>query len=1046
MRTPAKKSRTPRSLGDRKAHSTLATAALLLATQAFAREENLTEVPISISTISRDAISELNVKELTQFTTITPAVRLDQPMTNGSTIAVRGALNNPSILIDGRPLSFQGSTIDLMDVERVEVLRGPQASLFGNSTLQPEQLTSLAATFTRVVNEQSRQNAASIDSLLNPPQFAAIPAHTDSGLLDNLDNTNVCEPRFLADLTGRGILLEHGLIDAAQTLHDVKMGAKYAEFLNDLEYISGYDDYVTQAQLRFDGLKAQYALFNSYADEAMNADCTTFAADTDWQPHWLDAYTAMAAPMYGSAGPVADADIGSNRPALLSNSIEGPLWRPGLSGQWSLTDGLKFNSNAASDRLNGHIPNRCEPYSGDATNFKEYAFTAALAASYRSGGGLDIQLPLYDLRSDYAGNNSTEPNLFQNKYWEALDLTRWRKCDNPQDYSLELDFDLDLSKRLFGHMLTLGYADIALRPETNFANTDYDLRLQPNFDLGFRTPGNTAADQRNYDADPDYLPRLGLTYEPLPFGPFTLSRQLNYDGAQSFTFPSISPNDLFMPDCFGPDDFGTFRIGDSEYLRAYIDPNLTNRLDFAGLRDAGVFRDPIRRPQTDPYMQTAQPGEVNWNRAVDYQWAIKHVGYVTGTPSAWSKLDSSDTTPVVVAVIDTGLDWHHQDLAAENLWHNRDEIAGNGIDDDGNGYVDDVMGYDFMQRDGKPWDAHGHGTMVAGIIAATRNNNIGIAGINPAAQIMVLKVANSVGNSNASYIAEAITYAADNGANIINISMGGGIRSTLEQQAITYASQRGVLIVAAAGNEGIALDDYGPGAEDQVFTVAATDFNDRHAEFSNTGSAVDIAAPGVDVLSLRARGTDVNLGATGATYHLGDNYLGADKRYIHASGTSFAAPIVSGTASAMLAVEPGLSPAQLTKRLQETAWDVELPGMDEQTGAGLVDARTALTVDDNFYVHASVDKLVPDAVAQTLAIHGIADADQFKRAWLQIGAGESPESWKFVGLKLKRPVKQGVLSAVALSEFTGEGVWTVRLNVEHASGTVRRATKAVRLR
>jgi len=148
-----------------------------------------------------------------------------------------------------------------------------------------------------------------------------------------------------------------------------------------------------------------------------------------------------------------------------------------------------------------------------------------------------------------------------------------------------------------------------------------------------------------------------------------------------------------------------------------------------------------------------------------------------------------------------------------------------------------------------------------------------------------------------------------------------------------------------------------------------------------------------------------------------------------------------------MAVEPELSADEVRARLTATAWDVGAPGRDNRTGAGLIDPRTALSVDKNFYLDASVGQLVPNADAQTLEIHGRADADRFKRAWVQIGEGEVPESWKYVGLKLKRPVKDALLSEIPLSEFGGgNGVWTVRVNVEHESGTVRRATKAVRLR
>ena len=142
-------------------------------------------------------------------------------------------------------------------------------------------------------------------------------------------------------------------------------------------------------------------------------------------------------------------------------------------------------------------------------------------------------------------------------------------------------------------------------------------------------------------------------------------------------------------------------------------------LGMNGLEIVGIYFDPLRGPQSiDPHMAPAQAGGGAWGQPHDDQWGIKAVGFTDGPISAWSKLDSQGKENVVVAVVDTGLDWHHQDIAPKNLWRNAAEIPDNGIDDDNNGYIDDVMGYDFMERDAKPRDEHGHGTMVSGIIAA----------------------------------------------------------------------------------------------------------------------------------------------------------------------------------------------------------------------------------------------------------------------------------------------------------------------------------------
>src|SRR5262249_35447830 len=151
--------------------------------------------------------------------------------------------------------------------------------------------------------------------------------------------------------------------------------------------------------------------------------------------------------------------------------------------------------------------------------------------------------------------------------------------------------------------------------------------------------------------------------------------------------------------------------------------------------------------------------------------------------SAW-RLVKRNAQPVIVAVIDTGLDWNHRNIASENIWSNPREIAGNGVDDDKNGYVDDIMGWDFVDRDNPAWDYAGHGRFVDGLIAGSRKDKEGMPGVNPVARLMVLKAINNFGHTRASFIAQAIAYAADNGARVINLSVGGKEISEVEQAAV----------------------------------------------------------------------------------------------------------------------------------------------------------------------------------------------------------------------------------------------------------------------
>jgi subtilisin family serine protease len=493
------------------------------------------------------------------------------------------------------------------------------------------------------------------------------------------------------------------------------------------------------------------------------------------------------------------------------------------------------------------------------------------------------------------------------------------------------------------------------------------------------------------------------------------------------------------------------RFGDTQYSTLLFDDY---RQDSAvnALRAAGYSNfesNPCRNVlvPTDPnYKRTGRNGGNSWGEKRDDQWAIKRVGYTDDESSAW-RLVLDKSAPVVVAVIDTGLDWHHADIDPASVWRNEDEIADNGVDDDKNGYVDDVIGWDFVADNNRPWDYDGHGTFVTGIIAA-KHNEVGIAGISPNARIMVLKGVSNFGTTRASWLAEAVVYAVDNGAKILNLSVGGPHESKMEQAALEYARQQGVLVVAAAGNSGVELKDFGPGGHDSVLTVGATHVDDRAAEFSNFGDKVDLVAPGVDVLSLRARGTDVNYRPwQDDKYKLGAYVVGDDKRYEHASGTSFATPIVTATAALVLGNNPKLTGSELASILTQTAMDIEAPGRDPYAGNGMINPRAALAAAPNFHVAAEITRveLLPAGAPTAAQVWGTIDATQFKRAWVQMGPGENPGAWRFVGQKRKFPIRDGQLATIPLADFAPSGPWTIVVNVEDKNGVVKRGKYLVRI-
>jgi len=261
--------------------------------------------------------------------------------------------------------------------------------------------------------------------------------------------------------------------------------------------------------------------------------------------------------------------------------------------------------------------------------------------------------------------------------------------------------------------------------------------------------------------------------------------------------------------------------------------------------------------RNDPDVEYAEPNYLRYAAATTPNdtffsnlWGLNNIN----APEAWDI--TTGNSNVVVAVLDSGVDYNHPDLAA-NIWTNPGEIAGNGFDDDGNGKIDDARGWDFVDDDNDPMDSDDHGTHVAGTIAAEGNNSAGITGVVWTAQIMPLRFLDAFGSGTVADAIEAIDYAIDNGAKIINASYGSYTFSPLERDAIATARDAGILFVAAAGNDNWNNDSatkHYPSSYDlaNIIAVAATDQSDARASFSNYGvTSVDVAAPGTFILSAR---------------------------------------------------------------------------------------------------------------------------------------------------------------------------------------------------
>jgi subtilisin family serine protease len=328
------------------------------------------------------------------------------------------------------------------------------------------------------------------------------------------------------------------------------------------------------------------------------------------------------------------------------------------------------------------------------------------------------------------------------------------------------------------------------------------------------------------------------------------------------------------------------------------------------------------------------PNDPDWAE----QWSLRKMGVT----SAWEVV--TGTPDIVIAVLDTGVHLAHEDLNGQ-IWTNPDEIPGNRLDDDGNGKIDDVYGWHFFHRwtgsgfipdeDADVWDDNGHGTHVSGIAAAATNNGIGVAGIAWQARLMPVKVLDMYGTGWYSDIAAGIIYAVDNGARIVNLSLGGEGASATLCAAVEYAYNRNALVVAAAGNTGGAV--VYPAACAHALAVAATDEADARASFSNHGPELDVAAPGVDIYSTWCR-QDVYLGTCMGSY------------YFTKSGTSMATPHVSGLAALVWSHWPEWTNEQVARHIQQTAVDLGELGWDEWYGWGRVDALIALALLQRSYL------------------------------------------------------------------------------------------------
>lgn len=356
------------------------------------------------------------------------------------------------------------------------------------------------------------------------------------------------------------------------------------------------------------------------------------------------------------------------------------------------------------------------------------------------------------------------------------------------------------------------------------------------------------------------------------------------------------------------------------------------------------------------------------------QWAL-HANKTSPEITRVWEIESGDPH-VIVAIIDMGFDFSHEDLK-DNIWQNPKEIKNNGIDDDGNGFIDDIIGWDFVDQvdglddpgndcsdeDNDPsFLLSSHGNCVLSVVGAVANNGIGVAGVANRCKFMLIRAGylNKEGESvlNHLFICKGIRYATDNGARVINISSGCEEARTEYKKTLEYAVSKGVVIVCSAGNHNSNIPIY-PAAYylPGVISVGATDNLDRKAWFSNYGSWVDVSAPGEKIT------TAIN-----------------GNKYGKTQGTSFAAPFVAGVAALLVTQHPDWSAEKIHKQIVETA-DVIPALADANFSSSRINAYRALTEIPKKPSPQKPKKITPKTFAQTVQIAKTQELKKIKHTY-----------------------------------------------------------------
>jgi subtilisin family serine protease len=408
----------------------------------------------------------------------------------------------------------------------------------------------------------------------------------------------------------------------------------------------------------------------------------------------------------------------------------------------------------------------------------------------------------------------------------------------------------------------------------------------------------------------------------------------------------------------------------------------------------------------------------SWGQGFEDLWGVKKIDLA----GAWDQTTGSSN--ITVAVIDTGVDRTHPDMTA-NIWTNPNENPSNGVDNDNDGYINDYYGWNWCNNNNNTQDDNGHGTHVAGIIAAGSNNGKGITGVSWGAKIMTLKYLCADGTGSTSNAALALEYAADHGARISSNSYGClCANDSFLNDAIQYEYDRGTIPVVAAGNSASDALDFAPAAVDGAITVGATDNTNALASFSNIGPRIDVVAPGVDILSLKS--------SQASHTCIGGSIVNTN--YCHISGTSMATPYVSGLISLMLSMNTNLTTEQVRQILRTTSTDLGTIGRDTSFGSGLINANAAVAAS------AAPTVLTPSisniksrsTLNGSINILGSANGATMQRYVLEAGQGRTPSTWVTLASSTT-PVTNNTLAQLDTSTLA-DSTYTFRLTETATNG------------